>query len=79
MIDPDPMSLFLVLYTFSVLAIALFLVRTYANRFRDLKDTVHTIHAFIQLIDESIEDDTMSKEEFVALVKRCLAVLAKLV
>lgn len=78
MID-NPTSWFLVLYTFSILAIALFLVRTYAIRFRDLKDTVHTIHAFIQLIDDSIEDETITKEEFIAIVKRCLAVLSKLV
>lgn len=79
MIDPDPQSWFLILYTFSVVAIAFYIIRIYSNRFWDLKDTVHTIHAFIQLIDESIEDDSISKEEFVSLVKRCLAVLAKLV
>lgn len=79
MIDPDPVPWFYVLYTFLIMATALFFVRSYANRFRDLKDNVHTIHAFIELIDESIEDETISKEEFVVLVKRCLAVLAKLV
>jgi hypothetical protein len=78
MISADPQSWFLILFTFSVVGIAIYIIHSYSKRFCDLKDTVHTIHAFIQLIDESIEDDSISKEEFVALVKRCLAVLAKL-
>jgi hypothetical protein len=76
MTDIGPTSWFLVLFSFSVMAIAIFIIRSYANKYRDIKDQIHTIHAFIELIDESLEDDKVTKEEFVALVKRVLAVLA---
>lgn len=72
----DPTSWFLIALSFSVLAIAVFVIRTYANRYADLKAHVHAIHLCIDLIDSSLEDDSVSKEEFVALVKRVLVALA---
>ena len=73
-----PTSWFLVLYTFSILAIAVFFIRTYSNRFFDLKEKVHAIHILIELIDQTLEDDKVTKEEFVAVVKRCLTILSGL-
>lgn len=73
------LSWFLVLYTFSILAIAIFIIRSYSNKYRDIKEKVHSIHALIQLIDESMEDDTITKEEFTNIVKRCLSVLSGLI
>ena len=76
MIASDPISWFLIVFTFSVLTIAVYLIRAYANRYSDLKAKVHAIHVCIELIDSSLEDDSVSKEEFVNLVKRVLTVLA---
>lgn len=73
-----PITWFFMLYTFSVMAIAVFLIRMYANRFCDLKANVHAIHLCIDLIDSSLEDDSVTKEEFVALVKRVLVTLARI-
>jgi hypothetical protein len=72
----DPTSWFLIVLSFSVLTIAVFLIRTYANKYADLKANVHAIHLCIEKIDSSLEDDSVSKEEFVAIVKRVLAILA---
>ena len=76
MISADPLDWLLILLGFSVLSIVLVIIRSYGNKYRDIKDQIHTIHALIELIDESLTDDRISKEEFVALVKRVLAVLA---
>lgn len=79
MTDAAPISWFLMLYTFSVMAIAVFLIRMYANKFTDIKLQIHAIHSLIELIDESLTDDTVTKEEFTAMVKRCLSVLQRMV
>lgn len=74
----NPSDWFLILVTFGAMAIAAFLIRTYAVKCRDIKAKIHAIHAMIELIDESIQDDTVTKEEFTAIIKQCLAVLADL-
>jgi hypothetical protein len=66
---------FLIAYTFSVLAIAVFVIRRYAFRYKTIKEDIHAIHTCVDLIDRSLEDDSVTKEEFVALVKRCLEVI----
>jgi hypothetical protein len=76
MISADPLDWFLILFSFSVLGIAAFIIRTYAVKYYDIKAGIHAIHALIELIDESLKDDKVTKEEFTALVKRCLAVLS---
>ncbi len=76
MIEPNDSSWFLILYSISILGIAVFVIRLYANKFSNLKNQIHEIHALIELIDESLTDDKVTKEEFVALVKRVLAVLS---
>jgi hypothetical protein len=75
----DPLLWFLVLFTFSNLAIAVFLICKYAKKYNEIKEKVHSIIALLQLIDESMEDDTVTKEEFTNIVKRCLSVLSELV
>lgn len=67
---------FLIAYTFSVLAISVFLIRRYAFRYKKIKEDIHAIHICIELIDKSLEDDSVTKEEFIALVKRCLQVIS---
>lgn len=67
---------FLIAFSFSVLAIAGYLVRRYALRYKAIKEDIHAIHLCIELIDKSLEDDSVTKEEFVALVKRCLEVIS---
>lgn len=67
---------FLIMYTFSVLAIAIFVIRRYAFRYQKIKEDIHAVHLCIELIDKSLEDDSVTKEEFVSLVKRCLQVIA---
>lgn len=79
MIDAGPNYWFLILYSISVLGIAVFLIRMYANKFSNLKNQIHEIHALIELIDESLSDDQVTKEEFTALVKRCLSVIKELI
>ena len=78
MMSANPLDWFLILFAFSALGIAAFLIRTYALKYNDIKAKIHAIHALIELIDESIQDDKVTKEEFSALIKRCLAVLAEL-
>ncbi len=79
MTDTGANSWFLILYSVSVLGIAVILIQIYANRFRGLKSKIHEIHALIELIDESLTDDQVTKDEFTALVKRCLSVLKELI
>lgn len=74
-----PISWFLMLVTFGILTIAVFIIRSYSNRYRDIKDQIHTIHAFIELIDESLTDDQVTKDEFTCMVKRCLSVLRRMI
>ena len=78
MIENNYTSWFLIAYTFGILGLAAYLIRNYAEQYKDLKDKIHAIHALIELIDESMKDDKVTKEEFTALIKRCLAVLAEL-
>lgn len=67
------------LFSFSVMAIAIFIIRSYANKYRDIKDEIHTIHAFIELIDESLTDDKVTKEEFISLITRTMTILRRLI
>ncbi len=78
-IQNDPLSWFLVLFTFSVLAIAIFIIRSYVLKYRDIKEKVHAIHVLIELIDKSMEDDNITKEEFSKIVKQCLSILSGLI
>lgn len=71
----NPTPWFLIAYTFSVLAIAVFVIRRYAFRYKKIKEDIHAVHLCVELIDKSLEDDSVTKEEFVALVKRCLEVI----
>lgn len=73
-----PSSWFLILFSFGILGIALFLIRAYALKYNDIKVKVHAIHSMIEIIDESIKDDSVTKEEFTAIIKTCLEVLRKL-
>lgn len=75
----NPLSWFLVLYTFSILVIAIYFIRSYANKYSDIKAKVHAIHILIELIDKSMEDDNITKDEFTNIVKRCLAILSGLI
>lgn len=67
---------FILAYTFSVMLIAVYFIRKYILRNKILKENIHAIHTCIELIDKSLEDESVTKEEFVALVKRCLEVIA---
>lgn len=75
MTAPDPTYWFLILVTFGSLAIAAFLIRTYALRYNDVKAKMHAIRNFIVVLDESIQDDTITKDEFKAIIKRILEIL----
>ena len=79
MTDIDPSSWFLVLYSVSILGIAVFLIRAYSNKYFDLKAKVHALHVCIELIDSSLEDESISKAEFIAIVKRCLTTIGQLI
>lgn len=79
MTDIGPTSWFVMLFSFSVMAIAIFIIRSYANKYRDIKDEIHTIHAFIELIDESLTDDKVTKEEFISLITRTMTILRRLI
>lgn len=72
MTDLDPSDWFLILYSISVLGIVIFIVRAYTGRYFDLKGKVHAIHVCIELIDAALEDEAVTKAEFIAIVKRCL-------
>ena len=68
-----------ILVTFGALAIAGFLIRTYALKYRDIKAKIHAIHTVIELIDESIKDDKVTKEEFQVLIRACLDLLGEMI
>lgn len=78
MIPGSSLDWFLILITFSALGITAFLIRTYALKYNQIKAQVHAIHALIELIDVSLQDDEVTKEEFTAIIKKCLEILAKL-
>jgi hypothetical protein len=78
MTTSDPINWAIIAYTFSVMAIAGFLIRKYALQFNDLKAKVHSIRICIEFIDASIEDDKVTKEEFIKIVKNCLKVFEDL-
>lgn len=73
----DPTSWFLILITFSSIGIAAFLIRNYALKYNEIKAQIHAIHALIELIDVSLEDDNVSREEFTTIIRKCLEILAK--
>lgn len=75
----NSLSWFFVLYTFSILTVAIFIISSYANKYRDIKEKIHAIHVLIEFIDKSMEDDTVTKEEFINVVKRCLSILSGLI
>lgn len=79
MINADPVSWLLILVGFGALAIAAFIIRTYRNRYKDIKEKIHAIHNVIELIDESLKDDKVDKEEFQALIRACLDLLSDLI
>lgn len=66
---------FILAYTFSVMLIAVYFIRKYILRNKVIKENIHAIRTCIDLIDKSLEDESVTKEEFVALVKRCLVVI----
>lgn len=79
MTEPGPTSWFLILYSVTVLGILVFVIRNYANHYRDLKDKIHTIHVLFEELDTSLNDDALTKEEVTAIVKRCLFLFRELI
>lgn len=79
MIEQGNTSWFLILYSISVLGIAVFVIRIYANRFKDLKEKIHSIHEMVELIDESLMDDTISRDEMISLIKRFMSLFRDII
>ena len=75
----NPTDWLLILVTFGVLGIAAFVIRVYALKYNDIKRKIHAIHTVIELIDESIRDDKVTKEEFQALIRSCLDLLGEMI